>query len=77
MEPLQQDLMSLLTVVTLLPVSEPQDCRVREWSEWSPCSKTCGFGVRTRSRDVLAYSKNGGFSCPILHQELLLSLIHI
>ncbi|KAK6620458.1 hypothetical protein RUM44_006859 [Polyplax serrata] len=25
-------------------------CQVTEWTNWSPCSTTCGAGVRTRSR---------------------------
>ncbi|KAK7482033.1 hypothetical protein BaRGS_00026725 [Batillaria attramentaria] len=50
---------------------EPEDCRVTEWGEWGPCSKTCGFGRRQRMRDVISHSKNGGFSCPVLQQETL------
>ncbi|KAL8563696.1 hypothetical protein ACOMHN_050524 [Nucella lapillus] len=51
--------------------SDPVDCIVAEWSQWSSCSKSCGFGVQTRSRDVLAYSRNAGMACPLLEQEVL------
>ena len=29
-----------------------QDCALELWSEWSPCSMTCGTGKKTRSRQV-------------------------
>ncbi|PVD29611.1 hypothetical protein C0Q70_08866 [Pomacea canaliculata] len=51
--------------------AEPVDCRVTEWSEWGPCSKTCGYGQRVRSRRVLSHARNGGSVCPLLQQQEL------
>lgn len=28
-------------------------CRVTEYSDWSPCSVTCGKGIRMRSRQYM------------------------
>ncbi|XP_017769505.1 PREDICTED: spondin-2 [Nicrophorus vespilloides] len=44
----------------------PRDCRVSEWSNWSPCSKSCGIGEMQRRRDVLKYARRGGRLCPPL-----------
>ncbi|RWS10095.1 spondin-1-like isoform X3, partial [Dinothrombium tinctorium] len=41
------------------------DCVVTEWSEWSPCSKTCGpNGRKTRRRQIKLSPQNGGKPCP-------------
>ncbi|XP_069138962.1 spondin-2-like [Argopecten irradians] len=48
---------------------KPRDCVVSEWSDWSTCSKTCGFGVETRSRDVVHSPVNGGYGCPRLTEQ--------
>ena len=38
------------------------DCRVSSWSYWGTCSRTCGSGVKTRTRTKTAYESCGG-SC--------------
>ncbi|CAK1585641.1 unnamed protein product [Parnassius mnemosyne] len=45
---------------------QPDDCEVSEWSEWSPCSVTCGFGDQFRSRRVLRPKRGDGRNCPKL-----------
>ncbi|GBP38925.1 Spondin-2 [Eumeta japonica] len=44
----------------------PDDCLVSEWSEWSPCSTTCGTGQKYRYRTVVRYPVNRGRACPEL-----------
>ncbi|CAD5124181.1 DgyrCDS12479 [Dimorphilus gyrociliatus] len=42
----------------------PLDCVVSEWSEWSDCSKTCGYAQKFRKRRVLFEAKHLGRACP-------------
>lgn len=44
-------------------------CLVSEWTEWSPCSRTCGYGMRTRTRVILRWT--GDVKCPELKMDLL------
>ncbi|XP_023216087.1 spondin-1-like isoform X2 [Centruroides sculpturatus] len=40
------------------------DCVVTVWSEWTPCSRTCGNGRKERRRMVKLNAQNGGKPCP-------------
>lgn len=49
----------------------PVDCEVSQWTDWAPCSKTCGFGSRSRRRYVARKPENAGRPCPLLVQTEL------
>ncbi|XP_071515641.1 spondin-1-like [Panulirus ornatus] len=40
------------------------DCMVTPWSEWSPCSITCGKGQKLRRRMIKVQAQHGGKRCP-------------
>ncbi|NWR84339.1 THS7B protein, partial [Furnarius figulus] len=44
----------------------PFDCKLSDWSTWSPCSSSCGPGVKVRSRWLKEKPYNGGRPCPKL-----------
>lgn len=44
----------------------PQDCIASDYSPWTPCSKTCGTGLRNRVRSILVPPRFGGTACPNL-----------
>uniref|UniRef100_A0A8C0IEL2 Thrombospondin type-1 domain-containing protein 7A n=1 Tax=Bubo bubo TaxID=30461 RepID=A0A8C0IEL2_BUBBB len=44
----------------------PFDCKLSDWSSWSPCSSSCGPGVKVRYRWLKEKPYNGGRPCPKL-----------
>lgn len=42
---------------------DQDDCKWGNWSTWSTCTKTCGAGHRSRSRDVQHHPSRGGKRC--------------
>ncbi|XP_004921707.1 spondin-1 [Bombyx mori] len=48
---------------------QPNDCLVSEWSQWTTCSATCGYGEKIRYRTIIRKKKRGGRSCPPLTEK--------
>ncbi len=46
----------------------PVDCVVSAFSDWTPCTQSCGNGTQTRSRSVTTSPAHGGAACPALDQ---------
>jgi uncharacterized protein YegL len=41
----------------------PIDCEVDDWSDWSECTRECGGGTETRSRNIKTKPAFGGKGC--------------
>jgi len=41
----------------------PVNCELGGWNVWSECSKPCGGGSHTRTRDITRYPENFGIQC--------------
>ncbi|CAD5119519.1 DgyrCDS8121 [Dimorphilus gyrociliatus] len=41
----------------------PVDCKYSDWTEWTKCSKECGEGTKSRSRQIIQESSNNGQPC--------------
>lgn len=57
-----------LTEVQICNLDKPcsstyQDCELSPWTEFSPCSVTCGSGTKTRTREVLKQPTEKGLPC--------------
>jgi hypothetical protein len=46
----------------------PRDCQVSNWSTWGACSKSCGSGIKRRTRNIEIAAANGGH-CPSLNDK--------
>jgi len=46
----------------------PVDCVLGEWSGWSGCTKDCGGGSQSRTRQMLTEPANGGQPCMEMSQ---------
>ena len=47
----------------------PTDCHVSEFSEWTPCSRSCGGGRQERTRGVSLQPVFGGAPCAALAED--------
>ena len=47
----------------LLNFLAPVDCSWDNWSQWSPCTLTCGIGSKVRNRSMSIEASNGGIAC--------------
>ena len=47
----------------------PEPCKLGEWMEWKPCSRTCGNGERIRIRNKEVVEKHGGICLGALSER--------
>lgn len=40
----------------------PIDCVIGSWTEWTSCSRTCGGGTQTRTRQIVSEPQFGGIN---------------
>lgn len=40
-----------------------RDCRYGSWSSWSACTRSCGIGLQTRTRDIVTPASENGTPC--------------
>jgi len=45
------------------PGGPPENCLIGPWADWFPCTRTCGGGIRGRSRNVVNSASAGGSAC--------------
>jgi hypothetical protein len=48
----------------------PKFCTVSNWTAWTPCTKSCGFGSHQKTRSIVEVSMpEAGFMCPALTES--------
>lgn len=55
--------------VTVSNAKKKNNCKVSAWSKFEACSKACGGGEQTRTRQVSQKPSNGGASCPAMSEK--------
>ena len=45
------------------------DCTVSSWAPWTECSKLCGGGTQSRTRNVMTQAQRGGLGCPSVSES--------
>ena len=58
-----------MSLTILILCSTIVDCEWDEFSEWSPCSETCGEGTQVRTRVIAIQESNGGKPCEGTRRE--------
>ena len=48
----------------------PLDCKLSSWTDFSPCSRKCGSGIKTRFRTVVQKATNGGKVCAAEDEQI-------
>jgi hypothetical protein len=43
----------------------PVDCQLSDWTAWGTCSKTCGNGTSTSTREIVRNATHGGAACSL------------
>ena len=54
-----------------LPINPFLDCVLGVWGEFSDCSKSCGSGMQSRTRQIMTEPMNGGMACAATSEQRL------
>ena len=48
----------------------PLNCILSRWTEFTPCSRKCGSGIKTRFRTVVQKATHGGQACNTENEQI-------